>query len=67
MGNLWLNLRIWVYHFQAGENQWWKISISRNDYHLKNNQSSFVQLYDLRWPKSYIGGRNSVAQGKPNE
>jgi hypothetical protein len=48
-----------VYHFQAGADQWWKISVSRNNHHHGNKDSSLIELYTLSWPKSYIGGRKA--------
>ncbi len=61
MSDVWFNLRIWVYHIQAGRKQWWNFEISRNDWHLGNKESPLIELYEIGFPKSYKGGR--AAQG----
>lgn len=50
MSNLWLNIRFWMWHLQAGDRKWYQFSIHKNDYH-KYNWRIFA-VYDLEWPKS---------------
>ena len=57
MSNLWFNLRIGIYHIQAGDRQWWRFSIHPNEWHKGRKDSPFIELYDLRMPASWIGGR----------
>ena len=61
MSDLWFNLRIWIYHIQAGRREWWRFEVSANDYHKNNRDTPFVQLYELRKPGSWIGGKPASA------
>lgn len=45
MSNLWFNLRIFSWHIQIGNPKWWKVRISFNKYHTKDNG----------WPDGYFG------------
>jgi len=56
MSDVWFNLRIWIYHFQAGRKEWWRIEFSKNEYHRGNKDSKIVELYQFDWPRSFIGG-----------
>ncbi len=33
MSNLWLNIRFGSWHLQCGDNRWYHVRISHNDYH----------------------------------
>lgn len=59
MSDLWLNVRIWMYHFQAGDQEWWRVMVRKNKVHRKNKR--IFQIHELDWPKSYIGGRKETA------
>lgn len=38
MSNLWLNIRLFLWHLQTGEPKWYSFTISRNDYHKGNKK-----------------------------
>lgn len=61
MSDLWLNIRFWVYHFQAGREQWWNVQISKNNFHRKN--WCIFAIYQISIPRSYIGGRTETDNG----
>lgn len=44
MSNLYINIRVWLYHFQVTDE--WKVSISRNDYH-RDNHDGFFRIYQF--------------------
>ncbi len=44
---MWLNLRVFNYHLQAGNKAWWHVSWTRNSYHDGNPKH--IQLYQLFW------------------
>lgn len=62
MITLWLNLRIWVYHIQAGRQEWWRLEVMKNDFHRGNKETPFVELYELSKPRSFIGGMTASAE-----
>ena len=43
MSNLWINLRIWKYHFQVCPDNKYFIRVSRNDYYDKHPMMSFIE------------------------
>ena len=55
MSDLWLNIRFWIFHLQAGSREWWRLELGRNYYHLKRWQ--LFAVYRIDRPRSYIGGR----------
>ena len=63
MSDVWLNFRIWIYHFQAGRREWWRVEIIKNEYHRGNKESSFFAFYQLSRPASFIGGVPSKGNG----
>lgn len=50
MSNLWLNIRFYIWHLQAGDPKWYSFRICRNDYHLKNWK--IFKVYEIRQPRS---------------
>jgi len=51
MSNLWLNIRIGLYHLQIGEGHWYSVRISRNDYHKEINYSNgYFKIHTLKFP-----------------
>ena len=53
MGNLWLNIRIWRLHLQAGEPREWSVRIKYNDYDgfvwRKDGLVSVIEAPWLSW------------------
>jgi hypothetical protein len=45
MSNVWLNIRFWIWHLQAGDPGPWSFNVLANPVHRRNWR--FVAIYDF--------------------
>lgn len=56
MSDVWLNIRIGLYHIQAGRSEWWRLQLTKNEFHI-GYPDGFFKFYQISWPRSYGGGK----------
>lgn len=50
MSRLWLNIRFYIFHLEAGDPKWYSFKVTVNNFHLKNWR--IFAVYRLSWPTS---------------